>query len=205
MGGTGKTYDIQELYAQGKNGNRDLDNGRVGAILYNGQNWVVSSLQTLASIYAQKAIGTVANLDLITAWAPYELLYSSSTNGTVVKINSESVNYNSNQTVCFAYVQDDGQPSTNFMSFVSNMVSVASTQVFGGWYSDGQSYNLGSSKISTIYSPDYADPTSEVNAFISPSYSPTNSYVGDFVFYNPDHSASITQYLIEPGYPAQVF
>lgn len=192
----GVSYNIQELYAQGNNGNSPLIDGGDGKKIYTNKQIAVSNLKNLASIYAQKAIGLIS----IVQWTPYELLFS---NNSKVVNNSHTVTYRSVGTVCFTYVRKSTQTdSYQQLSFVSNRVSLASTHVLAG-VNNGTPYTQTKSFNHTFSASTYAPLEAAVKSFLN-VHSQRSSYVSNYKFYNHDKSASLTQYVATPSYPAQV-
>lgn len=192
----GTTYAVQELYAQGLAGGTNLAAGQNGVTLYTNKQILVKNVQNIASMYAQKAIGLIP----IVEWLPYELLFS---DNSQVTNNSHVVTHRSLSTVAFSYVKLDGQSdNSQSLSFISNMVSVASSHTLAG-YNNGSPYSKSTDKSNTDYAPNYASPTSAVNAYKDP-YAPRQSFISYYRFYNSDQSASLTQYIINPSFPAQI-
>ncbi|PYI50051.1 hypothetical protein [Paenibacillus flagellatus] len=192
----GTTYAVQELYAQGLAGGTNLAAGQNGVTLYTNKQILVKNVTYIAQMYAQKAIGTIP----IVQWLPYEMLFS---DNSQVTNNSHVITHRSLSTVCFSYVKLDGQ-SDNYqsLSYVSNMVSVASSHTLAG-YNNGSPYSKTTDKSNTDYATNYASPTSAVNAYKDP-YAPRQSFISFYRFYNNDQTASLTQYIINPSFPAQI-
>lgn len=191
----GQHYEVQELYAQGLNSKTNLANGRNGVTLYSKQQIRVSSLKQIGSIYAQKAVGTVP----VVQWLPYELLFS---NNNGVTNNSHVVTYRSLSTVCFSYVKRKGQSDSNQkLSYISNMVSIASTNTLAG-YRNGKPYTKSTDKTNTSYATNYASSTAAVNAY--KNNVKRNSFIRNYKFYNHNKTKSITQSVLTPSYPVHV-
>lgn len=192
----GQKYEVQELYAQGLNSNSNLSNGRNGATLYSNQQIAVNNLSTLASIYAQKAIGNVP----IVNWTPYELLFSSNSG---VTNNSHVITYRSLSTVCFSYVKKSGQ-SDNYQDLrhVSNMVSIASTNTLAG-YRSGKPYTQSKDQTNTSYATNYANFSKAVEAHKNNSIH--RSYISNYTFYNHNRTKSVTQSILKPSFPANIY
>lgn len=198
MNYNGISYNIQELYAQGMNGNSSLSEGRDGVTLYSGGQLLVSGLKYIASMYAQKVIGLIP----VVNWTPYELLFSD--NSKVVN-DSHVITYRSTSTVCFTYVrlssQDDDYQN---LSFVSNSISVAASHTLAG-YDNGRPYAKSSPEENTTINADtYAPLLGAVQSYLE-SPLPKYSYASYYVFYNQDKTKSILQHVATPEFPGQVY
>jgi hypothetical protein len=193
---SGTTYEIQELYAQGLSNGTNLAKGQNGVTLYTIKQIAVKNLTQIASVYAQKVIGLIP----IVQWLPYEFLFS---DNSQVTNNSHVITHRSLSTVCFTYVKLSGQ-SDNYqnLSFISNMVTIASSHTLAG-YRNGSPYSKTTDKVNTEYASNYASGTAAVNSFTDP-YAPRSSYISFYRFYNHDQTASLTQYIINPSFPAQI-
>lgn len=196
----GQNYNLQDVYAQGLNGSSILANGANGVVLAR-QNVAVNTISTIASIYGQKLLSTGLNaISPVLAWSPYELLFS---NNTAVTNNSHLVTYRSLSTICFTYAKKASE-SSNYqnLSFVSNMVSIASTHTLAG-YNNGVPYTKSTDTSTTAYADEFGSMDGACNAY-SHSRNTYYSFIKSYVFYNHDRSASITQNVINPKYPGIV-
>lgn len=183
----GKKYNIQKLYAQGMCGGTGLANGKDGATLYSGTGRVINNLSTIASIYAQKAIGLVPAVQ----WAPFELLFSNNDNTTS---NSHKVTYRSLQTYCYIYVKPHGKPDDyQELCWSSNKVTVASTHVLAG-YRNGSPYTKSTDKKNTIKADKYANAYKALARYTD-SRQPKFSFVESYTFYNHNKSKYVKQLL----------
>ncbi|MBB6024296.1 hypothetical protein HNR77_005404 [Paenibacillus sp. JGP012] len=192
----GTTYNLQDLYAQGLNGNSNLAVGANGSTLYTNKQILVKNLTNIASMYAQKAVGAIP----IVQWLPYELLFSSNDN---VTNNSYVVTHRSLSTVCFTYVKKSGQSdSYQTLGWISNMFTVASSHTLAG-YNNGTPYSKTTDKTNTTYADSYASGSKAVDYFTGVS-SQTRSFVSSYTFYNHDKSAKLTYYVVNPSFPAQI-
>lgn len=192
----GTTYSLQDLYAQGLNGNTNLAVGANGSTLYTNKQILVKNLTNIASMYAQKAVGAIP----IVQWLPYELLFSSNDN---VTNNSYVVTHRSLSTVCFTYVKKSGQSdSYQTLGWISNMFTVASSHTLAG-YNNGTPYSKTTDKTNTTYADSYASGSKAVDYFTGVS-SQTRSFVSSYTFYNHDKSAKLTYYVVNPSFPAQI-
>lgn len=145
-----------------------------------------------------QAIGLIP----IVQWTPYELLFSSTEN---VTNNSHVVTYKSLSTVCFSYVKLSNQSdSSQDLSFISNSVSVASSHTLAG-FKNGSPYTETTDKpANTISADTYAPLKGAVESYVD-IYAPSLSYVSYYRFYNQDKTKSVTEYVINPSFPAQIY
>lgn len=208
-GGTGKTYDVQELYAQGLNSNSNLGTAADAAYFTTNAAFDPSVLQqegiSLLWIYGSKLIGTVVEKIPYANLLPWELLIPQPPSGVLV--NSQFMTYRGLETVCFAYVKPDGMSdSYQSLSFISNMVSVSSDYHAAGFDGHGGSYVNNSAPVenNAMYSQYYADTTMEVTAYENYPYAQSRSWLPSYSFENYDHSSSVSVSLIEPSFPAQI-
>ncbi|MDT9721644.1 hypothetical protein QVE09_22330 [Paenibacillus sp. ClWae2A] len=193
---SGTTYSLQDLYAQGLNGNSNLAVGANGSTLYTNKQILVKNISNIASMYAQKAVGAIP----IVQWLPYELLFSSNDN---VTNNSYVVTHRSLSTVCFTYVKKSGQSdSYQSLGWISNMFTVASSHTLAG-YNNGTPYSKTTDKTNTTYADSYASGSKAVD-FLTGVSSQTRSFVSSYTFYNHDKSAKLTYYVVNPSFPAHI-
>jgi len=194
---SGVTYNLQDLYAQGLDGGSNLAVGANGATLYSNKSVIVKNIANIGSIYAQKVIGLIP----VVQWLPYELLFSSNDN---VTNNSHVITHRSLSTVCFTYVKKSTDPdSYQTIGWLSNMVSVASSHTLAG-YNAGSPYSKSTDKSNTTYADNYASGSNAVDYYSGVS-SQTRSYISSYKFYNPDKTLSLTYYVVNPSFPAQIY
>lgn len=193
---SGKTYQIQELYAQGQLSGTNLAIGKDSQSLYSNAQVIVSNLSYIGSMYAQKLVGTIP----VVQWTPYELLFA---DNSKVTNNSYKVTYRSLSTVCFSYVKLSGaSDSTQQLTFVSNKFDVASTHVLAG-FNNGVSYTKSPDTYNLTYADDYASAIKAATAYDN-AYAQTKSYASSFTYYNHDKSKSLTAYVLIPSFPIQI-
>ncbi|MCM3175568.1 hypothetical protein [Paenibacillus sp. MER 99-2] len=192
----GITYNLQDLYAQGLNGNSKLAVGANGSTLYTNKQILVRNVTNIASMYAQKAVGLIP----VVQWLPYELLFSSNTN---VTNNSHVVTHRSLSTVCFTYVKKSGQSdSYQNLGWISNMFTVASSHTLAG-YNNGSPYSETKDKTNTVYADNYASGSRAVDYLTGVSLQ-TRSFISSYTFYNHDRSAKLTYSVVNPSFPLQI-
>ena len=97
-----KKYSVQSLVAAGKATEGMLYTGNDHLMIKKGENRVVSSIQNLASIYLQKAIGATP-VKLI-QWSPYELLFGNQNK----PLSDTHVSHRCLSTIKFTYVKEAG-------------------------------------------------------------------------------------------------
>ncbi len=194
----GKRYDVQEVYAQGLDGNSSLALGKDGHIMYSNKKIIVNELKNIASIYAQKAISLIP----IVSWLPYELLFVSGDNAT---INSSNITYRSLSTVCFSYVNEQGKPQE--LSFISNTYDIAASHTYAG-YKDGKPFADPVSTYNVVYADRYASTSAAVDSYVE-ICAPSLSFSDTFEFREYDDNGNILAthkvYPITPLYPFQVY
>ncbi|EES71154.1 hypothetical protein POTG_04236 [Paenibacillus sp. oral taxon 786 str. D14] len=106
---SGKTYDIQELYAQAVGYNTNLYSSNNTLYLINGTKTQVNVGQALINVYANKLIGVIASLNPITNILPYELFVKIPDGSSTISMNSDFISYRLLSTACFSYVKDSGK------------------------------------------------------------------------------------------------
>lgn len=193
----GTSYNVQQLYAQGLNGNSSLAKGKNGATLYSKKQVAVANLKNILSIYVQKGIGLIPIVQL----APYELLFS---NNSGVTNNSHVITYRSLSTVCFSYVRPTSK-GDNYqnLEFVSSKISIASSHTLAG-YKNGTPYSKTTDKNVSTSAPIFAPIKEAVMSYVDVS-AQSSSFIHSFSFYNEDNSKSLIEYPITPSFPAQVY
>ncbi|WP_047983073.1 hypothetical protein [Ornithinibacillus californiensis] len=194
----GTSYEIQQVIATGKNGNSNLADGRNGAVLYTNKQIAINGLKYIGSLVAQRAIGAVP----VVSWLPYEFLFTENQN---VTNNSHLVTYRSMNTVAFSYVKKSGHSDSNQeLSLVSNYVTVASSHTLAG-YRSGTPYSKTTDRSNTTYGPNYASTYTAVKSFIDPYGGAVTSFVNGYKFYNHNNTASISESVLNPEFPIQVY
>lgn len=183
----GKKYSIQKLYAQGMCGGTGLANGKNDATLYTGTGRVVNDLSVLASVYAQKIIGSVPAVK----WAPFELLFSNNENTTS---SSHTVTYRSLQTYCYIYVKPYGKSDDyQELCWSSNKVQVACTHILAG-YRNGKAYTKSKDTNTTIKATNYGKSIKALERYVN-SRNPKLSFVENYTFYNHNRKKYVKQRL----------
>lgn len=196
----GSNYDVQELYAQGLNGNSDLSSGANGVVMYTNAQLRVMGLETLAVEAADFAASFVP----VVKYVPSALLPGFSNFSGVVN-DSENVTYRSLETMCYAYVRPTGSPTYyQEMTFTSNWEDIADTQVLAG-YNYGSPYTKSTNQTESIAAPYFANANSEVKAYVDGPYAPHVSWVSAFQFYNWNDTAQVTSYVDTNPLPGTVY
>lgn len=146
-----KRYDVQRLVAVGNNPGGMLTTGAKHHEFYSNKPIIPDeAINTLASIYVQKAIGTIR----VVGWTPYELLFNHEEIRTY-GYDSYSVAYQCVLSVAFTYVKETGQSEDYYeLSFYSNKLSLAYTLYFG-FVRNGKAYSHSVDKTNTIYADNY--------------------------------------------------
>lgn len=194
-----KKYSVQHVYAQGLSAGSCLAIHQSTRYLYSNQQVVINKMKELGSIYAQKFIG---NIEII-SWTPYELLFTKS---ETVTNESQEVGFNSLSTICFTYVKEANNASSQeLLCYVSSSLSLDYTITFAG-FDNGKPYHEPVSPKTpiTITSSVFAPFTDAIIRYNDTSAN-CCSYVSSITFYNHDKTKSMRRSLPMPSFPGAIY
>lgn len=208
---SGKTYDIQELYAQAVGYNTNLYSSNNTLYLINGTKTQVNVGQALINVYANKLIGVIAALNPITNILPYELFVKIPDGSSTISMNSDFISYRLLSTACFSYVKDSGKSDDYLtMTYASNTFTISSSHTVAGIADEGKPtatplVSSGRSLSYSAYATDYASSSKAVDNFLSLSRS--TSYAQATVWkvkdtQNKEHTATAS--VFTPSMPSQI-
>lgn len=205
---SGKSYEIQELYAQAVGYRTNLYSSSDGLYLINGGQEQVNLGQALINVYANKLIASVAALNPITNILPYELFINIPNGTTVIAMNSDFVTYRALSTACFSYVKDAGKSDDYLtLSYTSNMFDISATHVTAGISNPGTSSakpvtSANATFTNSVYATDYASSSKAVDQFLN--LSRTTSYAKATVWRTASGKYTATADIFTPSLPSQI-
>ncbi|MCM3628814.1 hypothetical protein M3194_15830 [Paenibacillus glycanilyticus] len=204
---SGKSYDIQEVYAQGVGYNTNLFKSNDTLYILNTGKEQVNLAQNLFKVYAEKLIGAATSLIPVVNILPYEMFVNIPDGSQFIAMNSYYVTYRALTTAVFSYVKDAGKSDTyQSLSYVSSMYEMSATHMAAGIANEGTSQAkpvTAASKATdySVYATDYASSSKAVDNYLN--LSKGTSYAKNAVFTSPAGKTAKAE-MLTPGLPSQI-